>query len=151
MLSWEESYEYWKAVSVRGRNPNSFHFCFCAMDMLFGLCFPSNESYLFKQNAFSLHLELITKPIEGKPAINCAARIATNVKKWVPKFLMEFCCPCVCIAWSLILPRSLCSKVNLLHVTFLEYVILNSISHCSLSSNSDSLCIALTLPWDIIN
>lgn len=73
--------------------PAAFIFHFCVVDMLFSLRLPSVSLFLFTQNAFSLHLELTMKLIEGKPGISCFVRIATNFKKQDPKLLMEFSCP----------------------------------------------------------
>ena len=83
MPTWEESYEYWKATSVRGRNSAAFIFCFYEVDMLFGPCLPSWVLIYLNRMHFSLHLGLITKLLPGKPDISCSVRLATNVKNQV--------------------------------------------------------------------
>lgn len=148
-----KSYEYWKATLVRGRNSIAFIFF-----LLWGgyaiWSLPSFKWVFIYLNRmhFSLHLELITKLVEGKSDISCSVRLATNVKNQVHCGNLSVCGnPLMPTKLDPSFCSGLCTKVNLTWENFLENIILNSISHHSLSSNCDPFSTALIFPQGFTN
>lgn len=84
-----------KPCQLEVESSAAFISCLYVVDMLFGVCLPSDE-FLFKQNALfstsrvNYNLSGVT---EVKPGISCSVRIVPNIKNHVPKLLLEHSFP----------------------------------------------------------